>query len=53
MRLYQRLNFAGVRVVAVSQGIDTSDEQADVLVTVHGLVDALYVKELAKKLTAG
>ena len=33
MRLYERLNFAGVRVVAVSQGIDTSSEQADVLVT--------------------
>jgi hypothetical protein len=53
MRLYERLNFAGVRVVAVSQGIDTSAEQADVLMTMHGLVDALYVKELAKKTHRG
>ena len=53
MRLYQRLNFSDIRVVAVSQGIDTASEQADVLVTVHGLVDSLYVKELAKKTHRG
>ena len=53
MRIFERLNFAGVRVVAVSQGIDSKDEQADVLVTVHGLMDSLYVKELAKKTHRG
>src|SRR5205807_5150812 len=52
-RIFERLNFAGVRVVAVSQGIDSQDEQADVLVTVHGLLDSLYVKELAKKTHRG
>jgi site-specific DNA recombinase len=49
VRLFEKLSFAGVRVVAVSQGLDSSNEQADVLMTVHGLVDSLYVKELAKK----
>jgi site-specific DNA recombinase len=53
MRIFERLNFAGVRVVAVSQGIDSKNEQADVLVTVHGLIDSLYVKELAKKTHRG
>ena len=53
LAIYERLKFAGVRIVAVSQGIDTTNEQADVLVTVHGLVDALYVKELAKKTHRG
>jgi site-specific DNA recombinase len=53
MRIFERLNFAGVRVVAVSQGIDSQDEQADVLVTVHGLMDSMYVKELAKKTHRG
>ena len=38
---------------AVSQQIDTGDEQADLLLTVHGLVDSLYVKELAKKTHRG
>ncbi len=53
IRLYQKLNFGGVRVIAVAQGIDSKSEQAEVLVTVHGLVDSLYVKELAKKTHRG
>jgi len=53
MRIFERLNFAGVRVIAVSQGIDSQNEQADVLVTVHGLMDSMYVKELAKKTHRG
>src|SRR5712692_10078187 len=53
VQLFERLKFAGVRVIAVSQGIDTHSEQADVLVTVHGLVDSLYVKELSKKTHRG
>ena len=53
VQLFEKLRFAGVRVIAVAQGIDTRSEQADVLVTVHGLVDSLYVKELAKKTHRG
>ena len=52
-RIVEGLNFLGIRIVAVSQGIDTEDEQADVLMTVHGLVDSLYIKELAKKTHRG
>ena len=52
-RIFERLKFCGIRIIAVSQGIDSDHEQADVLVTVHGLVDALYVKELAKKTHRG
>ena len=51
--IFERLNFAGVRIIAVSQGIDSSSDQADVLVTVHGLVDSLYIKELGKKTHRG
>ena len=53
VQLFDRLRFAGMRVIAVAQGIDTHSEQADVLMTVHGLVDSLYVKELAKKTHRG
>jgi site-specific DNA recombinase len=53
IRIREQLNFAGVRLVAVSQGIDSADEQADVMLTVHGLVDSLYLKELAKKTHRG
>ncbi len=53
INLFERLNFAGVRVISISQGIDSSSDQADVLVTVHGLVDSLYIKELGKKTHRG
>ena len=53
MSLVERLKYAGVRVIFVSQDIDTHSEQADVQMTVHGLVDSLYVKELAKKTHRG
>src|SRR5437667_5205581 len=51
--LFNKLSFAGIRLIAVGQGIDSQSEQADVLVTVHGLVDSLHVKELAKKTHRG
>src|SRR6266700_2203928 len=49
LTIFERLNFAGIRLIAISQGIDSQHEQAQVLVTVHGMVDSLYVQELAKK----
>ena len=53
LAIFERLNVCGVRLIAVSQGIDSEDEQAHVLVTVHGMVDSLYVRELAKKTHRG
>jgi site-specific DNA recombinase len=52
-RFYEQLSFSGVRVMALSQGIDSQSAQADVLLSVHGLVDSLYIKELAKKTHRG
>ena len=53
MQLKQQLEFAGIRLIAVSQGVDSADDQADVIWTVHGLVDSLFLKELAKKTHRG
>jgi site-specific DNA recombinase len=53
LTVIEKLKFAGLRVIFVSQGIDTDSEQSDVQMTVHGLVDSLYVKELAKKTHRG
>ena len=53
VRLSQRLRFEGIRLVVVSQGIDSSEEQSDVMFTVHGLVDSLFLRELAKKTHRG
>jgi site-specific DNA recombinase len=52
-RVFEHLNFAGIRILALSQGIDSEHEQADVLFTVHGLVHSLYLKELSKKTHRG
>jgi hypothetical protein len=47
------VKFAGIRIVFVSQGFDTSAPQTQTLVTVHGLVDSLYIEELAIKTFRG
>ena len=39
--------------MAVSQGIDTQDDQSEVLKTVHGLFDNIFIKELSKKTHRG
>lgn len=53
LRFYERLAFAGVRLVAVSQGVDSQSEQADLILGVHGLIDSVYSKELAQKTHRG
>lgn len=53
VQVQQKLNFAGIRVVVVSQGIDSSREQAELLFAIHGIVDSLCVRELAKKTHRG
>ncbi len=53
MHVFKQLDFMGIRIVAVSQGIDTQDDQSEVLMTVHGLFDNIFIKELSKKTHRG
>lgn len=53
LRVLQRLQFAGVRVVYISQSIDSTSEQAETLVAVHGLVDAQFLRGLTAKVRRG
>ena len=53
LNLYEKLTFAGVRLVAVSQGVDSDSSQAELLIGVHGLIDAVYWRELAQKTHRG
>jgi site-specific DNA recombinase len=53
LRIFELLQFAGVRVVFVAQGIDTNSEQAELLVATHGIVDSLYLKDLSKRTFRG
>ena len=47
------MKFFGIRTIYISQQIDSDDEQAETLLTVHGLVDGLYLQELSKKTKRG
>jgi DNA invertase Pin-like site-specific DNA recombinase len=53
VRILQQLKFFGVRVLYLSQGIDSANEQAETLVAVHGMVDGLYLREVAAKVKRG
>lgn len=53
LNLAEQLRFAGVRLIFVSQGIDSESEQGEVLLATHGIVDSLYIKELGKKTHRG
>jgi site-specific DNA recombinase len=53
LNLYERLTFSGVRLVAVSQGVDSESSQAEILFGVHGLIDGVYSRELGLKTHRG
>ena len=53
LRIKEGLDFAGIRVNFVSQGFDSSAPQSQTLLTVHGLVDGLYLEGLREKTFRG
>src|ERR1035438_1559125 len=53
IRLHKLLSFNRIRLIAISQGIDSQSRQSKVLFTVHGLVDELYLEELSLKTHRG
>jgi site-specific DNA recombinase len=52
-RLHEILKHHGIRVICVSQGIDTDQEQSEMQLAMHGIIDSVYVKELGKKTHRG
>jgi site-specific DNA recombinase len=53
VRFMQQLTFLGIRVICISQNIDSASEQAETLVAVHGVVDSLYLREMSKRVKRG
>ena len=53
LHVLRTLKFFGVRSIYISQQIDSDNEQAETLLTVHGLVDGLYLQEMSKKIKRG
>ena len=48
LNIFSLLTYYGIHVYYVAQGIDTSDETAEEMIIVQGLVDSLYIKNLAR-----
>ena len=53
LRTFKILEFSGVSVVSVSQGIDSSQGNARPLLAMHGIMDEQYLTDLAKKVHRG
>jgi len=53
LEVFHVLSFNDIGVHFVSQGIDTKTEIAEEIITMHGLMDALFLKELAAKTKRG
>jgi site-specific DNA recombinase len=53
LKIFEQLRFVNVRTIFVAQGIDTESEQAELLVTTHGIVDSLYLKDLKARTVRG
>jgi DNA invertase Pin-like site-specific DNA recombinase len=53
LEIFEELSYNGIGVFFVSQNIDTKKETAQELITLHGMVDSLYIRELAKKTHRG
>lgn len=51
--VFSLLTFYDVHVYYVSQGIDTSHESAEQMITVNGLIDTLFLRNLARETHRG
>jgi DNA invertase Pin-like site-specific DNA recombinase len=53
LNICERLSFAGVRLCFVSQGIDSTDEKFQLLLTARGMIDQLFLADTAKRVHRG
>jgi hypothetical protein len=53
LKVVRTLDFHGVRVIALTQGIDSRDKTSRQLLTLHGMMDEQYLAGLADKVHRG
>jgi hypothetical protein len=53
LNLCERLTFAGVRVCFVSQGIDSTDEKFQFMLTARGMIDQIFLTDTSKRVHRG
>ena len=51
--VFSLLTFYGVYVYYITQGIDTASDTAEEMITINGLIDSLYIRNLAKETHRG
>ncbi|MEJ5226818.1 recombinase family protein [Thermodesulfovibrio sp.] len=53
LNIFSLLNFYGIHIYYVAQGIDTAYETAEEIITINGLIDSIYIRNLAKETHRG
>jgi len=53
LNVFTILSFYGVHVYYVAQNIDSSHETAEEMITINGLIDSLFIRNLAKETHRG
>lgn len=53
LEIFSLLSFYGIHVFYVSQNIDTAHETAEEMITINGLIDSLFIRNLAKETHRG
>ncbi len=53
LNLCERLNFAGVKICFITQGIDSGDDMFQLLVLARGMIDQLFMADTSKRVRRG
>ena len=53
LNIFLLLNFYGIHIYYVAQRIDTAEETAEEMITINGLIDSIYIRNLAKETHRG
>jgi site-specific DNA recombinase len=53
LNLCERLNFAGVKICFITQGIDSGDDKFQLLVLARGMIDQLFMADTSKRVRRG
>jgi len=53
LNIFSLLNFYGIHIYYVAQGIDTTEETAEEMITINSLIDSIYIRNLSKETHRG
>ena len=53
LNLCERLNFAGVKICFITQGVDSGDDKFQLLVLARGMIDQLFMADTSERVRRG